>query len=334
MHMLIVGGAGYIGSHMVLLARDAGWKVTVFDNLSRGHADAVADAELFVGDLCEPRDLETCLSGHRFDLVMHFAALSDVGESCSQPDRYYRNNVVGTLNLLDAMRRHGLDRLVFSSTCASYGEPRQLPIPESHAQQPINPYGRSKLMIELALADYSRAFGLKSISLRYFNAAGCDALGRAGERHDPETHLIPLVLREALRLYRGGDPAQTRLRVNGLDFPTRDGSCIRDYIHVQDLCRAHLLAGERLLEGRCAGAEFFNLANGQGFSVLEVIETSRLVTGQAISHECGPRRPGDAAELVGDARRARDMLGWQPEWTSLSDIVASAWDWMLAVDVD
>ena len=326
--VLVVGGAGYIGSHMVLALQKAGYDITVFDNLARGHADAVAAVPLVTGDLRSPANLDAYFARRRFDLVMHFAALAYVGESVAEPELYYQNNVIGTLNLLSAMRRHGVDKLVFSSSCATYGEPDTVPIAETHPQRPVNPYGRTKLIIEQTLADYAPAYGLQSVSLRYFNAAGCDPSGRAGERHVPETHLIPLVLAEALRLKAGGNPAETTLKVFGLDFPTADHSCVRDYIHVTDLCRAHLLAAERLLAGLTAGAEYYNLANGAGFSVLEVIEACRRVTGQPIRYEVAPRRAGDPAVLVGDARRATAVLGWEPVIPRLNDIVQTAWAWM------
>lgn len=326
--VLVVGGAGYIGSHMVLALQDAGYPVLVFDNLSRGHEDAVNGAPLVVGDLRSRQDLRACFSEHPVDLVMHFSALAYVGESVAEPELYYQNNVLGTLNLLAEMRRCDVDLLVFSSTCSTYGEPEHVPIGETHPQRPINPYGRSKLMIEQVLGDYAGGHGLNSISLRYFNAAGCDPKGRAGERHDPETHLIPLVLEEAWRINEGGDPAATALRVFGSDFPTPDGSCIRDYIHVTDICAAHLLAAERLLSGGCRGAEYYNLANGAGFSVLDVIDVCRKVTGLPVQYEIEDRRPGDPATLVGDARKAEDGLGWTVEFGSLEDIIATHWAWM------
>jgi UDP-glucose-4-epimerase GalE len=328
--VLVVGGAGYIGSHMVLALRDAGHRVTVFDNLSRGFADAVGGVPLFRGDLANPADLDRALQGRQFDVVMHFAAYAYVGESVAEPELYYLNNVSGSLNLMAAMRRHGLKRLVFSSTCATYGEPEQLPIPESHPQRPINPYGRSKWMVEQMLIDQAAAFGLQSVSLRYFNAAGADPQGRAGERHEPETHLIPLVLQEALRVQQGGDAAGTQLKVFGSDLPTPDGSCVRDYIHVDDLAQAHLRAAERLLRGEVQGAEFYNLANGAGFSVLQVIQACREVTGQPIAWQTLPRRAGDPAVLVGDATRARQVLGWAPRHGELREVVQTAWAWMLA----
>lgn len=327
-NILVVGGAGYIGSHMVLALKDAGYSVIVFDNLSRGFADAIGSAPLVIGDLRSPADLEACFAKHNIDLVMHFAALAYVGESVTEPELYYQNNVVGALNLLAAMRKYGVGRFVFSSTCATYGEPEVVPINESHPQRPINPYGRSKLMIEHALLDYAVAYQLQSVSLRYFNAAGCDPLGRVGERHDPETHLIPLILLEALRLKEGGNPADTALKVFGSDFQTADGSCVRDYIHVADLCQAHLLAAQRLLFNQSQGAEFYNLANGTGFSVLEVIEACRLVTCQPIQYHLQPRRSGDPAVLIGDASRASEVLGWRPAIADLHEIIRTAWAWM------
>jgi UDP-glucose-4-epimerase GalE len=326
--VLVVGGAGYIGSHMVLALEDAGYAPVVFDNLSRGHADAVSNAPLVVGDLRSNADLDACFTAHRVDVVMHYAALAYVGESVTKPELYYENNVVGALNLLSAMRRHGQKRIVFSSSCSTYGEPERMPMAETHPQRPINPYGRTKLMVEQALADYAVAHGLRSVSLRYFNAAGCDPKGRAGERHDPETHLIPLVLAEAMRTLAGGKPSDTSLQVFGSDFPTRDGSCVRDYIHVDDLSQAHLLASQRLLADEVKGAEAYNLANGVGFSNLEVVAACREVTGQPIAFRSMPRRPGDPAELVGDARRAHEVFGWTPKHVDLKGIIRTAWAWM------
>jgi UDP-glucose-4-epimerase GalE len=301
----------------------------VLDNLSRGHRDAVGkDVDFVQGDIRSQQDLDACFSGRRFDLVMHFAALAYVGESVAEPARYYDNNVTGSLRLLEAMRAHDVSRIVFSSTCATYGEPRELPIGETHPQQPVNPYGRSKLMVEQALADYATAYGTQSVSLRYFNAAGCDPAGRVGECHEPETHLVPLVLEQALRVRRGGAPEDTRLQVLGGDFPTADGTCVRDYIHVSDQCRAHLLAAQRLADGRVTGAEAYNLGNGRGYSVLEVIAAARRVTGIDIRHHLAPRRAGDPSALVGSATRAAEVLGWQPELPAIDDIVATAWRWM------
>lgn len=327
-NILVVGGAGYIGSHMVLALQDAGHDVVVFDNLSRGFADATGNAVLVQGDLRSIADIERCFCEHRFDLVMHFAALAYVGESVLEPELYYDNNVIGTLNLLSIMRKHDVNSFVFSSTCATYGEPEQVPISESHPQNPINPYGRTKLIIEQALADYAHAYGLNSVCLRYFNAAGCDHKGRAGERHDPETHLIPLILAEALRIKQGGDPVDTQLQVFGSDFPTPDGSCIRDYIHVSDLCEAHLLASKRLISGNARGIEVYNLGNGNGFSVFDVIDACREVTGQPVQYLQMQRRAGDPAILVGDASLATAGLEWFPQFTELKEIIATSWQWI------
>lgn len=314
---------------MVIALQDAGHTVHVFDNLSRGHSDTVNPSILTVGDLRSTHDLELFFKNHQFDLVMHFAAYAYVGESVIDPELYYQNNVTGALNLLSVMRRHCIQRLVFSSTCATYGEPDFIPISETHPQRPINPYGRSKMMIEQALKDYADAYSMNSISLRYFNAAGCDPLGRVGERHDPETHLIPLILAEALRLKNGGSPTETKLKVFGNDFSTPDGSCIRDYIHVSDLCRAHMLAAQRLLNNNFIGAEVYNLANGLGYSVFEVINACRDVTGQDINFILEPRRSGDPAVLVGDASLAGAHLGWEPEVTDLHLMIETAWNWII-----
>ena len=326
--VLVTGGAGYIGSHMVKLLASAGHQVTVFDNLSTGHRDAVGGAELVEGDLRDSADAARAFAGRRFDLVLHFAASCYVGESVEDPAKYYANNVAGTLNLLDAMRAAGVLRLVFSSTCATYGDPVALPMTEDHPQRPVNPYGMTKLTAERAMADYGRAYGLATVAVRYFNAAGCDAEGVLGERHDPETHLIPLVLREALRVRAGGDPAATQLQVFGDDFDTPDGTCIRDYVHIADLCAAHLLAMDRLTSAdREGGFEAFNLGTGNGYSVKEVIETCRRVTGQEIRYRVTGRRAGDPARLVASAARARTELGWSPGFDSLDAIVETAWRW-------
>jgi UDP-glucose-4-epimerase GalE len=325
--ILVTGGAGYIGSHMCRMLTNSGHRVVAFDNLTRGHADTVRDTELVVGDLTSREDIGRCLAAGHFDAVMHFAALAYVGESVQEPAGYYNNNVVGSINLLNAMCDSGPKRIVFSSTCAIFGEPTEIPITESHAQHPINPYGSTKRIIEHALLDYADAYGFKSVSLRYFNASGCDLSGDLGERHDPETHLIPLVLIEALRLRSGGDPADTRLQVFGGELDTLDGTCVRDFVHVNDLCSAHILALDRLLQNKVEGAEAYNLGNGQGFSVLEVIEACRRVTGQQIQYRIVDRRAGDPAVLVGSAMHAREVLRWQPAIVSLDAIVESAWRW-------
>ncbi len=326
--ILIVGGAGYIGSHMVKMCAEGGMKVTVFDNLSRGHRDAVIAGDFVKGDLKNRNDLKKLFDSYHFDAVMHFAALAYVGESVAEPLMYYQNNVAGTLNLLEAMKSAAVDKFVFSSTCATYGVPQSIPIAEDQPQKPINPYGLSKLSVERILADCGRAYGLKSIALRYFNAAGCDPDGVLGEMHDPETHLIPLVLREAQRVLLGGNPADTALCVFGDDFDTPDGTCIRDYIHVVDLCTAHMSAMEHLLKGKVAGLEAYNLGNGRGFSVKEIIEACRRVTRIDIHYKISGRRPGDPPCLVGNAAKASDVLGWIPRFDALETIIGTAWQWM------
>jgi len=327
--VLVVGGAGYIGSHMVKLLAEQGHRAVTFDNLSTGHRDAVLHGDFFAGDLLAPADLERVFARHAFDAVMHFAAFFSVGESVGSPAKYYRNNVVGTLNLLDAMRQAGQHRLVFSSTAATYGVPQSDSIAETHPQLPVNPYGQTKLMVERVLADYAPAYGLRSVSLRYFNAAGSDPEGRIGERHEPETHLIPLVLLEALRVQRGGDPGQTGLLLNGEDFDTADGTCVRDYIHVNDLAAAHLRALDRLMDGSVTGAEFYNLGIGRGYSVKEVIATCRAVTGLPIEYRVAPRRAGDPPTLVADAAKARAALQWAPVYNDLAPIVQTAWNYLI-----
>jgi UDP-glucose-4-epimerase GalE len=325
--VLVVGGAGYIGSHMVKRLDRAGYRVVTLDNLSLGHRDAVIAGDFVHGDLLDRDGLARVFGKHRFDVVMHFAAWARVGESVVEPRKYYSNNVVGALHLLDAMLDAGVRRLIFSSTCATYGVPEEVPITESHPQHPINPYGATKLVIERALTDYAPAYGLKSVALRYFNAAGCDREGDLDERHEPETHLIPLVLREAARVAAGGDPAATALTVFGDDYPTPDGTCVRDYIHVEDLCDAHLLAAQRIAADRSpeGSFEFFNLGNGNGASVLAVIEAARQVTGVDLRYKMAGRRPGDPPVLVGSCGKAAEVLGWKPKIPDIEEIVATAW---------
>lgn len=325
--ILVTGGAGYIGSHMVKLLVRKGHQVTVLDNLSTGHRDAVAGADFVEGDLRREADAARAFGARRIDVVMHFAASCYVGESVQNPAKYYVNNVIGTINLLEAMRRADVSRLVFSSTCSTYGDPVTLPMSESHPQLPVNPYGMTKLTAERAMSDYGRAYGFGTVALRYFNAAGCDPEGELGERHDPETHLIPLIILEALRVRAGGDPDATQLQVFGDDLDTPDGTCIRDYVHVMDLCAAHLLSAEHLLSGRIAAFEAFNLGTGKGHSVKEVIETCRRITGQDIRYRIAARRAGDPARLIASAARARAELGWSPEFDKLSGIVETAWQW-------
>lgn len=312
------GGAGYIGSHACKALACAGFTPVSLDNLVYGHREAVRWGPLEVGDINDRAFLDAVLMQYRPLAVMHFAAFAYVGESVLDPGKYYRNNVVGTLTLLEAMRDHGIDRFVFSSSCATYGVPRTGLITEDHPQQPINPYGATKLMVERILSDFGQAHGLRSVALRYFNAAGADPDLETGEDHDPETHLIPLVLRAA-----SGEGVA--LTVFGTDYDTPDGTCIRDYIHVADLAQAHLLALQSLAgEG---GSRAYNLGNGLGFSVREVIATSEQVTGRRIPVHYGPRRPGDPPRLVGDASRIRAELGWQPRFQRLDEIIETAWRW-------
>jgi UDP-glucose 4-epimerase len=317
MKILVTGGAGYIGSHMVKLLLERGARVTVLDDLSTGHADAVRGAQLVQGDIADAAATKRLLQKNAVEAVVHFAASSLVGESVADPLKYYRRNVGGTTALLEAMREASVRRLVFSSTAAVYGNPLRLPIDEAHPTQPVNPYGSSKLAIERMLAECSSAYGIGVVTLRYFNAAGADPSGELGERHDPETHLIPLVLQAA-------SGRRASISVFGNDWPTRDGTCVRDYIHVADLCDAHLRALEWLARG--TGCEVFNLGNGDGATVLEVIEAARRVTGKNIQALSAPRRPGDPPSLVADASKARRLLGWQPARAEIETIVRDAWE--------
>lgn len=318
MQILVCGGAGYIGSHMVRHLRRQGHEPVVFDNLATGHREAVADTPLIAGDALDPAALDAVFAAHRFDAVMHFCARSLVGESVQQPLAYYENNVTGTLRLMQAMQRAGVNKLVFSSTAAVFGTPRTELIAEDHATVPINPYGASKLMVERMLTDAAAAYGLRSVALRYFNAAGADAAGDIGESHDPETHLLPNVLRAALG--SGGE-----LKVFGEDYATRDGTCVRDYVHVTDLAAAHLAAVEYMQAH--AGAHCFNLGNGHGFTVLEVIDAARRVTGVDIPYQQAARRDGDPAVLVAASDRARQQLDWQPAYGDIGAIIETAWQW-------
>ena len=318
MNLLITGGAGYIGSHMTQYLLKLGHEVTVFDNLSHGYRDAVPAGRLIVGDLQDGATLDALFKQGRFDGVMHFASFIEVGESVLNPQKYYENNVSNTLNLLKVMHVHQVQRFIFSSSAAVYGEPEYVPIDEQHPKAPLNPYGRSKWIVEQCLEDFDRAHQLRSISLRYFNAAGADPEGRLGERHEPESHLIPLVLKAAT----GALPS---IKIFGRDYDTPDGTCIRDYIHVRDLCDAHLLALQNLMEG--GKSDVFNLGNGNGFSVQEVIDTARKVTGKEISAVDAPRRPGDPARLIADSTRAFNELHWQPKFASLEQIIGDAWRW-------
>ncbi len=316
--ILIVGGAGYIGSHMAKYLHTRGLEPVVLDNLSLGHREAVKWGPLYEGELDDTDLLADIFRRHDIKAVMHFAAFCYVGESVTQPLKYYQNNVAATLGLLSSMLEHGVNKLIFSSSCATYGEPDSLPISENHSQHPINPYGRSKLMMENILDDLGAAHGMKSVCLRYFNAAGADPEGELGEDHDPETHLLPLVLRTALGL-------QGELTVFGNDYPTEDGTCIRDYIHVTDLAQAHYLALLHLLDG--GDSRKYNLGNDNGYSVLEVINSARKVTGEEINYDFADRRPGDPSVLVGSAEKIIHELDWKPEFNTLETILETAWNW-------
>ncbi|MEH1900109.1 UDP-glucose 4-epimerase GalE [Nostoc sp.] len=319
--ILVTGGAGYIGSHTVLALKQAGYNVVILDNLVYGHRDLVErvlQVELIVGDTGDRALLDQLFKTRDIAAVMHFSAYAYVGESVTNPAKYYRNNVVGTLTLLEAMLTASVKKFVFSSTCATYGVPEFVPIPETHPQNPINPYGVTKLMVERILADFDVAYGFQSVRFRYFNAAGANPNGLLGEDHDPETHLIPLVLMTALG-------KRESISIFGTDYPTPDGTCIRDYIHVNDLADAHILGLEYLLKG--GDSEVFNLGNGSGFSVREVIAAAEQVTGISIPVEERHRRPGDPPILIGTSEQARTILGWEPQYTSIKDIVTHAWQW-------
>lgn len=321
MNILIVGGAGYIGSHMLLQLMRSGHAVVVADNFSTGLRAALSAAggvKLYELDIADSYGLERLFSECRFDAVMHFASFIQVGESVSDPAKYYANNVAATLALLGAMVRHSVQKLVFSSTAAVYGNPVHVPIDEAHPRAPINPYGRSKWMVEQMLEDFDRAYGLRSVCLRYFNAAGADPGGRIGECHQPETHLIPLVLQAA-------SGRREAITVFGQDYDTPDGTCIRDYVHVCDLADAHALALDYLEAGGESAA--FNLGNGRGFSVGEVISAAERIAGRRVRVIDAPRRLGDPPVLVADAARARDVLGWRPRYADLESIIAHAWAW-------
>lgn len=318
MKLLIPGGAGYIGSHMVKYAQDLGHEVVVLDDFSTGHDWAFKDCEVLRVNLLDQEALGKCLKGRYFDGVIHFAAKSLVGESVLKPDLYYRNNVVGTLNLIKEMLKNDVSNLVFSSTAAIFGNPVTDKISEDHQKNPINPYGQSKLMVENILEDYCSAYGLTACCFRYFNAAGADPSGDIGEAHDPETHLIPNVLESVLS-------GESSLKVFGTDYPTHDGTCVRDYVHVNDLAQAHLLGLEKGRELK--GFSAYNLGNSNGFSVLDVIRCSESVTNTSIEYCVSDRRQGDPAVLVADSNKAQEKLGWNPNFNSLEKIIDSAWNW-------
>ena len=319
--ILVTGGAGYIGSHAALALKKAGYEVIILDNLSYGHqeiVDNVVQAKLIIGDTSDRALLDELFTTYKIDAVMHFAAYIAVGESVKEPGKYYRNNVASTLNLLEAMLAHGINKIVFSSTCAVYGMPKEVPMTENHPHNPLSPYAASKDMVEQILRDFDTAFGLKSVAFRYFNACGADPSGRLGEDHFPETHLIPLALLTALK-------KRQSLYIFGTDYDTPDGTCVRDYIHVNDLADAHVLGLEYLLSG--GESDVFNLGNGNGFSVREVIETARQVTGLSIPAIESDRREGDAPILVGSSKKVRDKLGWNPNYADLKQIISHAWQW-------
>ena len=316
--ILVIGGAGYIGSHMVMDLLRASYPVVILDNLSRGHRELLPGGDFVNGDMGNPQDLRAVFAKYPIKAVMHFAAHSLVGESVEQPLAYYRNNVANTITLLEEMERANIGHFIFSSTAAVYGEPVSTPIAEDHPCAPTNPYGATKLAVERLLADVSHANGMTFSILRYFNAAGADHSGKIGERHQPETHLIPLVLQVAT-----GE--RESIKIFGDDYPTPDGTCLRDYVHVSDLTRAHLLALEHLLAG---GANTtYNLGNCNGYSVRQIIDTAREITGHAIPAETVARRAGDPAVLIADSSKIRRELGWQPAYEDVDDIIRSAWVW-------
>nr|WP_027871585.1 UDP-glucose 4-epimerase GalE [[Eubacterium] cellulosolvens] len=318
MAILVCGGAGYIGSHVNKQLNIEGYDTIVFDNLIYGHREAVKWGEFVQGDLANHSDIEAAFEKYDIEAVFHFAAYAYVGESVEEPEKYYYNNVVNTLNLLKVMRSHGCNRIIFSSTCATYGEPEKVPITEDMPQNPINPYGVTKLTVERIFKDYAKAYGLKFAVLRYFNAAGADPDGEIGESHNPETHIIPLVLDAA-------SGVRPDIKIFGTDYDTPDGSCIRDYIHVSDLADAHLLALHYLENG--GESDFFNLGNAIGTSVLEVVNSAKKVTGREFAVVHAPRRSGDPAKLVGSSEKAQRILGWKPKYGDIDAIIAHAWKW-------
>jgi len=318
MKILVTGGAGYIGSHVVKLLGEKGYEILIIDNLSKGHREAVLYGKLVVADLRDKEVIKSILREFKPDAVIHFAAFIEVAESVKNPIKYYKNNTVNTLNLLEAMIEAKVDKFIFSSTAAVYGNPEVIPIPEEHPLKPINPYGCSKAFVEEILKDFEKAYGLKYVSLRYFNAAGADPEGRIGESHEPETHLIPLVLKAA----KG---ERESIKIFGTDYPTPDGTCIRDFIHVEDLAEAHLLSFLYLMDD--GNSCVFNCGYGHGYSVKEVIEVAKKVTGIDFKVEETERRPGDPAVLVADSAKLKKNLGWKPRFDDLEYIIQTAWNW-------
>ncbi|QVL33617.1 UDP-glucose 4-epimerase GalE [Telmatocola sphagniphila] len=315
--VLVVGGAGYIGSHTVKLLQNQGYEVWVYDNLSMGHKESVSPDCLIVGDLKDKDRLDHAIMIHRIEGVIHFAASAFVGESVTEPAKYYQNNVVNTLSLLEVVRKQGIKKFVFSSTCATYGTPDRVPITEDTPQNPINPYGETKLIVEKVLRDYARAYQIGYAALRYFNASGAAADGSIGEDHSPETHLIPLILETILG-------KRKEIEIFGTDYPTPDGTCIRDYIHVDDLAQAHILALDILKPGQEIKV---NLGIGQGYSVRQVIAATEKVTGKKVKYKESPRRAGDPAELVANPAKAMKELGWKPKYLDIETIIETAWNW-------
>ncbi len=316
--ILITGGAGYVGSHTNKLLCQHGYKTIVFDNLIYGHHEFVKWGNFFLGDLANKEQLRSCFRTYSIEAVMHFSGYAYVGESVVDPSKYYHNNVANTLNLLDVMREFDVKHCIFSSSCVTYGVPLAIPLTEDHLQHPINPYGKTKLMVEQILRDFDSAYGLSHVNLRYFNAAGADPDGEIGEKHDPETHLIPLVLYAA-------QGKREDVKILGTDYNTPDGTCIRDYIHVTDLADAHLRGLQYLMNG--GKSDSFNLGNGKGFSVREVIETAKRVTGKGIKAISSERRAGDPPVLIGSSDKAKQILNWKPNYTDLSTIIETAWNW-------
>jgi len=316
--ILIVGGAGYIGSHINKELNKQGYKTVVFDSLVKGHKEAVKWGEFFEGDLGNIDDIRGVFKKYPIEAVLHFAAFIEVGESVKDPQKYYQNNVKNTLNLFQVMLENNVKKIIFSSTAATFGNPQYTPIDEKHPQVPINPYGQAKLMVEKILADYDLAYGLKYVALRYFNACGADLDGEIGENHNPESHLIPLILDAALG-------KREDIKIFGTDYPTIDGTCIRDYIHVTDLAQAHILALKKLMEG--GESDYFNLGNGSGFSVRQVIEVAKKITGVDFKVTETERRAGDPPELIADSKKAKEILKWEPKYFDLETIISSAWNW-------
>jgi len=321
-YMLITGGAGYIGSHTTRALRSAGHHTLIFDNFSTGHREFVLDSPLFEGHLSDEAALTRLFRNHRIDAVIHFASHCYVGESYRNPFKYYHDNILNALNLLRAMTQAGVGKIIFSSSCAVYGTPQMVPIPEEHPTNPINAYGHSKRCIEWILEDFRRAHSIEYVSLRYFNASGADPAGRLGEWHDPETHLIP-------RVFMAATGQIEKLEIYGQDYPTADGTCIRDYIHVTDLAGAHLAALEHLLAGKPTAV--LNLGTGRGYSIREILHAAEKTTGLNIPVDFGPRRLGDPPELVADSRKAGDVLRWNPTHSDLQTILGTAWNWFLGL---